>query len=197
VASPLSTSALRDAVRLACTAHQPTELPLEGRSAAGVMVLLREIEGEDHVLLQVRTTHVRHHKGEISLPGGRQDASDATLLHTALREAQEEVGVPPEAVEVWGQLDDTPTVASNYLVRPFVGVIPGDLEPSNCAPQEVESLIEVPLQHLLSDRSRIWKVVDRDGTPAATPAFAYDGHVIWGATARVLGNFLALIEATR
>jgi len=154
------------------------------------MLLLAGDVGGEHVICQVRTQTVRHHKGEISLPGGRRDEADESFLHTALRETEEEVGVPREAIHVLGALDDVETVVSRHLIRPYVGVLAAGVEPRITAAREVHELLYVPLVHLRSERSRVWKVVEGDAGAEATPAFDYDGHVIWGATARILTQFL-------
>ena len=184
---------MRDRARLALAGYRPRELPLEGRPSSAVLVLLHEERGVEHVLFQVRTQHVAHHRGQISFPGGRRDAADRSLLATALRETREEIGVPEADVEVFGQLDDTLTATSNYLIRPYVGALrPGSREFA-AAPREVSELLRVPLEHLLSPGAQGWQVVERDGVPEPTPAYCYGDHVIWGATARVLGQLGALI----
>ncbi len=187
---------MRSHCRDALTAYQPRELPLEGMRSSAVMLLLYEQGGREHVLFQVRTQQVAHHKGEISLPGGAEDPGDATPLRTALRETQEEIGVAPEHIEVFGQLDDTPTHGSNFRIRPFVGAIsaPGVYDFAH-AEREVRELLQVPLEHLLSEQARTWKVVDDDGAPTPTAAYQYGEHLIWGATARILGQFLELVQA--
>ena len=91
----------------------------------------------------------------------------------------------PEAdVEVLGQLDDTVTATSNYLVRPYVGALRPGLREFTTAPREVSELLRVPLEHLLSPAGARWHVVERDGCPTPTPAYRYGDYVIWGATAR-------------
>jgi 8-oxo-dGTP pyrophosphatase MutT (NUDIX family) len=187
---------VRSNCRDAVTAYRPRELPIEGMRASAVMLLLYEQAGEEHLLFQVRTRQVAHHKGEISLPGGAEDATDESPLHTALRETHEEIGVAAEHIEVFGQLDDTPTHTSNYRIRPFAGAItqPGAYDFEHAA-REVRQLLEVPLGHLLSEEARAWKVVDERGTPTPTAAFQYGEHLIWGATARIVGQFLDLVQA--
>lgn len=186
---------VRDRARRVLAQHQPRELSLEDRRPAGVLLLLHHVEGADHIVFQQRTQGVRHHKGEISFPGGARDPEDTTLLDTALRETHEEIGVPPDLVEVYGQLDDTETFVSNYLVRPFVGAAPADVELTFVeAEREVRELLHVPVEHLLSEEARIWKVAERDGVTESSPAYGFEDSVIWGATARMLGQFLGLLD---
>jgi 8-oxo-dGTP pyrophosphatase MutT (NUDIX family) len=188
---------VRDRVRRALAEFQAHELSLEDRRPAGVLLLLHHIGGEDHIVFQQRTQGVRHHKGEISFPGGARDPEDETLLHTALRETHEEIGVPADLVEVYGQLDDTETFVSNYLIRPYVGAAPADVELTFVeAEREVRELLHVPVAHLLSEEARIWKIAERDGVTETSPAYGFEDRVIWGATARMLGQFLELLDPT-
>ena len=113
---------MRESVREVIEGYEPQRMEGESLVPAAVMVLLYERDGEEHLLFQVRTHHVEHHKGEISLPGGAQDPEDGTLLMTALRETEEEIGVAASDIEIYGQLDDTPT-RSNFVMSPFVGAI--------------------------------------------------------------------------
>ncbi len=156
------------------------------------MLLLVGAHGREEVVFQVRTQTVRHHKGEISLPGGRRDPTDESFLHTALRETEEEVGVPSDAIHVLGALDDVETIASRHLIRPYVGVLAEGVTPRITAAREVHELLHVPLAHLRSEDARIWKVVEGEGGSESQPAFGYEGHVIWGATARIVGQFIEL-----
>ncbi len=184
---------MRDHVRDAVRLHTARPMPLDGRRDAAVLLLLHAIDGVEHVLLQVRTSTVEHHRGEISFPGGRRDRVDDTLLDTALRETHEEIGVPPEMVEVFGALDDTDTRASNYRVRPYVGAVTPGFDAFLHAEREVSALLRVPLPHLLDPVNHVWKPVEQDGVTVASPAYQFGEHVIWGATARVLAQFLGLI----
>ncbi|TAK76991.1 MAG: CoA pyrophosphatase [Dehalococcoidia bacterium] len=185
---------MRDRVREIIRAYTAQPMALDGRRDAAVLVLLHAVGGEEHVLLQVRTSTVEHHRGEISFPGGRRDPRDVTLLDTALRETHEEIGVPPSMVEVFGALDDTDTRASNYRVRPYVGAVAKGFDAFHHAEREVSDLLRVPLTHLLDPANHVWKAVEQEGVVTASPAYQFGEHVIWGATARVLVQFLGLIE---
>jgi 8-oxo-dGTP pyrophosphatase MutT (NUDIX family) len=161
---------------------------LELREAA-VLVPLFHRAGVPHILFTKRPMTLRSHAGQFSFPGGGREPSDVTPLHAALREAHEEVGIPPERVNVLGMLDESPTV-TNFRIQPFVGVIPGDLtyRPN---PREIELILEVPLETLLapqSPRRELWR---RGGREHEVYFFDYGPHVIWGATARILVELFA------
>jgi len=183
---------VRHSLAAAFEGYVPVEQPLADLRPSAVMLLLVGEPGREEIVFQVRTQTVRFHKGEISLPGGRRDETDESFLHTALRETEEEVGVPREAVHVFGALDDVVTVGSRHLIRPYAGILEPGVVPTITAAREVSQLLNVPLAHLQDERSRVWKVVESDGIPQATPAFGYGDHVIWGATARIVSQFLAL-----
>ena len=186
---------MRDRIRQALLGHRPIELPMEGYHPSAVMLLLYEERGVEHVLLQVRGARVEQHAGEISFPGGRHDPGDASLLHTALRETHEEIGVAPHELEIFGQLDDTIVVTSNHLMRPYVGAFIGSPREFATAEAEVRALLRVPLEYLRTPDAHGEFVVDRRGEPELMPAYRYGEHMIWGATYRVLNQFLALYEA--
>ena len=163
-----------------------------GLTPAGVLLLLYPKDGELCVLLNKRTSRVEHHKGEISFPGGSQDPEDATILDTALREAFEEMGIQGEHVEVLCQLDQV-TTRSGFAITPFVGIIPPSY-PFKASGIEVAEVLEVPLSTLLAPATRRQEA--RAWTNGATQehAYAYGEHLIWGATARMLTQFLGLID---
>ncbi len=185
---------MRDQVRLAMSGYRPTEIALEGYRDSAVLVLLHEQDDAEHLLFQVRSSSLLLHSGEIGFPGGRRQRDDDTLLDTALREVEEEIGVPRDHVDVFGQLDDTLTFSSNYRIRPYVGAL--SLGPREFAIDagEVHELLAVPLAFLQSPDARGWYPIDRAGVVESTPAFIYREHVIWGATARILDRFLELVE---
>jgi 8-oxo-dGTP pyrophosphatase MutT (NUDIX family) len=157
---------------------------------SAVLVPLFVRGGEPHVLFTKRPETLRAHPGQISFPGGSRDAEDASLLHTALREMQEELGVSPQVVQVLGTLDEIPTT-TGYRILPFVGAIPHDVRyVPNVA--EIALVIEVSFSHLLAP-SR-WRTEKRTwmGREVDIHSFDFGEHVIWGATARILHNLLTL-----
>jgi 8-oxo-dGTP pyrophosphatase MutT (NUDIX family) len=181
-----------DQIRSRLDAYTPNLIPADGRPLAAVLIPLLRIRDEYHVVLTKRTNRVEHHKGEISFPGGARDPEDADLVATALRESHEEIGLHPKHVEVLGRLDDFVTV-SRFHVTPWVGLIDPDASPYPWRPQEreVAEVLEVPLPHLLDPANL---VLDRrqlpDGRLTTTESFQWGKHLVWGATARILRNFL-------
>ncbi|HYM55176.1 MAG TPA: CoA pyrophosphatase [Solirubrobacteraceae bacterium] len=142
---------------------------------------------EPHVVLTRRRADLRRHAGEISFPGGRRDAEDATLEDTALREAEEEIGLDRGHVSLIGTLPPTSTFATNYVIHPFVGTIPAGVAWRPSA-KEVDAVIELPLTALRTGRTTTR--LERRGISFETDAFVVDEHVIWGATARILEHLL-------
>ncbi|PYM21797.1 MAG: CoA pyrophosphatase [Candidatus Rokuibacteriota bacterium] len=148
--------------------------------------------GEACLVFAQRTDRVGHHAGQISFPGGRIDPEDADDLAAALREAHEEVGLEPARVEPLGLLDDTETVATQFVITPFVGVVRGPVvwQPDG---EEIEKVIEVPMAALLERgcfRVERW---ERDGVARDVYFYDYRGDTIWGATARILKQYLDLV----
>jgi 8-oxo-dGTP pyrophosphatase MutT (NUDIX family) len=148
---------------------------------------------EPHVVLTKRRADLRRHAGEISFPGGRMDPQDADLAATALREAEEEIGLPRGEVRLLGELPATSTFATNYTIQPFIGLIPAGLawRPS---PVEVDAVLELPLSAVRSGRTRTH--LERRGISFQTDAYRVDEHLIWGATARILENLLERLSVS-
>jgi 8-oxo-dGTP pyrophosphatase MutT (NUDIX family) len=161
------------------------ELDVRGRTNAGVLVALYAKEGRLHAVFTKRREDLRRHPGEISFPGGRYEESDADLLVTALREAEEEIGLPATEVQVLGALQPTPTIATGYAVYPFVGVI----EPGRAwtlSPREVAHVLELSLEDLRAGYGR--RRLLRRGLPIRTDSYVVGDELIWGATARILAD---------
>ena len=160
---------------------------------AGVLMPLFVEQGECKVLLTKRTTKVEHHKGQISFPGGTVDQDDGSFEKTALREAHEEIGLFSKDVHILGRIDDTLTLVSNFVVHPFVGHVPHPYE-FIINKAEVEKIITVPLGvfHPMnlqyhSDHA------EYDGIIYKSKSYRYNGDVIWGATARMIENFVDIL----
>jgi 8-oxo-dGTP pyrophosphatase MutT (NUDIX family) len=163
-----------------------TELELRGATAAAVLVPLHvNASNELCAVFTRRREDMRRHAGEISFPGGRRDPKDKDLLTTAIREANEEVGLEPTAVTPLGALQPTPTIATGYAIHPYVALIepPPDRTLSE---REVAEVIDLPLAHVKQGYSR--QRLLRRGMPIRTDTYVVGRHLIWGATARVLSD---------
>ncbi len=167
---------------------EATTLDVHGRTDAGVLVpLYVDPAGDVHVVFTRRRDDLRRHPGEISFPGGRRDAADDDLVATALREADEEIGLRPDAVELLGALQPTPTIATSYAVYPFVGLVEPGMEWTLSA-REVAAVLELRLADLRDGYRR--ERLMRRGVPFRTDVYVVGDHLIWGATARILSDLL-------
>lgn len=144
------------------------------------------------VVLTRRRADLRRHAGEISFPGGRHDASDADLRQTALREAQEEIGLAPELVTPIGELPAISTFATGYLIHPFVGLVPAG-QSWRLSPREVDAVLELPLRDVHASRTRT--EIERRGFRFEVDAYILDGHLIWGATFRILEELIERLQS--
>ncbi len=172
--------------------HSRMAPPEDGCRRAAVLVpVLLEPEGVS-IVYTVRKSHLQDHAGQISFPGGGVEPGDDSLLATALRETEEEINVPPDLVEVAGELEALYIAPSNFLVKPYVGFLPPGTE-LVLAPEEVEAVFEVPVTELMSPgvlRTVPW---EREGRLYEVPVFAVGEprREIWGATAAMTGGLLA------
>ena len=169
--------------------------PLVFRDLKPASVLVPVMRRRDglRVLLTQRSETMPSHKGQISFPGGRREESDATAADAAKREAEEETGIPPSAVEVIGYLDDYPTI-TRYMVTPVVGLVEDVAEVKPCA-REVAEIFEVPLPFVLNPKSFERKFLARDGLNVPFFELNFGGYRIWGATAGMLWNLSQKIVA--
>ena len=182
---------LRKRVEAALADRRRRVVDSESLIPSAVLLLLTN-RTEPHVLFAKRTERVAHHKGQYSFPGGIVETWDGSRLETALREAQEEIGLPPDAVEILGTLDDTETRATQFVITPFVGLIRG---PVSYTPdgKEIERVLEVPLAALLDPSNFRVEMWERDDHTSPVYFYDYGGETIWGATARILKQFLDLV----
>ena len=174
------------------TPEAAAALDVHGRTDAAVLVpLFRDTSGALSAVFTRRRDDLRSHPGEISFPGGRQEDDDEDLRATALREAEEEVGLPAAGVELVGALPPTATFVTSYAIYPFVGV----LEPGFAwVPQatEVAEVLELRLRDV-RDGHALQRLV-RKGVPFRTDAYEVGATMIWGATARIVADLLERVE---
>jgi 8-oxo-dGTP pyrophosphatase MutT (NUDIX family) len=177
---------------------------------ASVLILLYPRSGEDYVIFTRRTDTVEHHKGQISLPGGAQDPTDPDAVYTALRETQEELGIDPDLLEVVATLKDVYVPVSGFVITPVVARLKvdgsGDESTSGAPashnsssevllfkpnPHEVAEIIEVPLDALRDDAIHRTEVRTVNGVTHHVHYYLYGPYEIWGATGRIIYEFLA------
>ncbi len=160
---------------------------------AAVLLLLYPQDGELHLPLTLRAGHLPTHKGQVSLPGGATDPTDAGPTETALREAEEELGIPPASVEVLGALSSFYIPPSGFMITPVVGLSESapELRPH---PGEVDLAFSVPLRQILDPATVVTEEWDLHGVRLQVPFFALAGQKVWGATAIVLSEFVARLR---
>lgn len=174
---------------------RPVEVEAEGARPSAVLAPIYDHDGEPHVLLTRRSWDLRSHRGEVSFPGGGREEGDADLVATALRETCEEIGVDGTGIEIVGELDHLTTVTSRSFIVPYVAILPGppDTHPD---PREVEEVLHVPLAELLADgvfHEEIWR---RGDVERPIWFFELVGDTVWGATAAMLRDLLAIVTGT-
>jgi 8-oxo-dGTP pyrophosphatase MutT (NUDIX family) len=168
-----------------------------GLRRAAVLVPLYVDDGEPQVLFTRRTETVEHHKGQISFPGGAADPADSTPESTALRETEEELGIPPDRVEVLGALDDLPTNVSGFVVAPVVAIIPHPF-PFRVNSAEIAELLTVPLRVFRDPSRRRVERRTRGGASFDVYFYRHGADEIWGVTAHIMKGFVdAVFEDSR
>lgn len=185
---------LPQAIKEILSARTPKRIPDEKclYKHAGVLVPIFRQRGDYMILFTKRTHKLEHHKGQISFPGGSVDDEDNSVMETVLREAREEIGLLKEDVELLGRIDDTMTVVSDFIVHPFVGLIPYPYD-FTINTDEVARLIKVPLKAFHPENSGKGASFEFEDKTYRTPTYEYDGDVIWGATARIMEIFVNII----
>ena len=158
--------------------------------SAAVLLPIYRKDGQYHILLIRRTETVKKHKGEISFPGGVYEERDGSLLETALRESAEEIGLKAGDVEILGELDDEVSVTTNYVISPFIAAIPWPYR-FRLDRRETEEIIEAPIDSLLKSNYLRPEIIN--GETVTADYYKYRDRIIWGATARILNKFLAIL----
>ncbi|MBI3941795.1 MAG: CoA pyrophosphatase [Chloroflexi bacterium] len=168
---------------------EPAYIPRHG----AVLLLLYPRNGELYLVLTRRSNTVATHKGQISLPGGAYESGDANYIETALRETQEELGVPRDKVHVLGELTPLYIPPSQYQIHPVVGYI--EKPPAfQVSTGEVAEILEITLAYLLSGNCRQEEDWEFEGQRSPVPFFNALGHKVWGATAMVLAEFVEMVN---
>lgn len=184
---------MKERVKQILSQRETKRVNATGLTSSAVLVPFFKKDGEWHLLLTKRTDTVENHKGQISFPGGRKDESDRDLLETALREGFEEVGLDPEAVEVLGELDEERTINSNFIMHPFLAVIPYPYD-FKLSEQEVKELVEIPVSVLMDESNFQEEATTHEGETIPAYFYHYEDRVVWGATARILKKTLDILQ---
>ena len=179
-------------IRKILAQRQRRILSSEGLIKAAVLIPLFESADEYHVVFTKRTETVEKHKGQICFPGGAVHGDNETPLQAALRESWEEIRLRPQDVEILGEFDDIETPTTGFRVTPFVGRIPHPYS-FEISEEEVEEILEVPLSVFRDPRNYWEEIREYVGVSYPVSHFRYNDRVIWGATARMLKDFLSLI----
>jgi 8-oxo-dGTP pyrophosphatase MutT (NUDIX family) len=191
-AAGLSPARLRARIEAVLGGRRRRIIDAGDRMAAAVLVLFLFRGGEPHLVFVKKTETVPHHKGQFSFPGGTVAVADTSPVETALRESREEIGLDPALVDVLGLFDDTPTNVSNFVITPVVGMARG-------APflradgREIERVVEIPLARLLDPGAYREEWWERDGRRQPVVFFTVGADVVWGATGRILRDFLRTV----
>jgi 8-oxo-dGTP pyrophosphatase MutT (NUDIX family) len=185
---------MKEKLRQALASRQKMRLSCSGLTEAAVLVPVFRKDKEYHILFIRRSEQVSHHKGQISFPGGTRSEGDSSLLDTALRESWEEIGLKAEDADILGEQDDTPTATSNFNVSPFVAFIPHPYEfkLNRC---EIDEIFSIPVSVLLRKADKGEECYTFDNEVFIDYLYEYEGKVIWGATARIVHQFLEVWQS--
>jgi 8-oxo-dGTP pyrophosphatase MutT (NUDIX family) len=178
---------VRDFLNQKLSGHRARELPLD-YPEAGILLPVTDNRRTPELVFTLRSANLSTHRGQVAFPGGKRDASDESIAHTAVRETHEEIGLPPEQVSLVGRLGQ---VVSRYgiLVTPYVGVFPED-HPLEANPHEIESIFRVPLEFFLEDRRERTDELSFLDNTFYVPCYRWERYQIWGLSAVVLVEFL-------
>tara|TARA_B100000686_G_C16506887_1_gene820034 strand:- start:186 stop:881 length:696 start_codon:yes stop_codon:yes gene_type:complete len=174
-------------IRQGLAEHNPLKNS-QVRKRASVLIPILESEGETYLMLTRRSIEMRSHPGQVSFPGGKQDRDDECSMHTALRETNEEIGLPEKKVDVIGMLDQILSL-HYYLVTPYVGLIPSDFVPIPNI-EEIESVFKVPLSFFMKSDNHWSEEKKASPFPLIVHHFEYQGYDIWGLTAKLIFRLL-------
>lgn len=169
-------------------------IPNSNLRIGAVLILLYPNKNEWHTVLMKRPVYNGIHSGQISFPGGKTEANDTSLAHTALRETQEEIGIPSSTIDIIGKLTEVYIPPSKFIVHPYIGVAykqPEFIPDKN----EVDKLIEVTLNQLLSEKNNTTqKIILSNGLAVNTPCIKVQNEIVWGATAMMISELKEIMK---
>ncbi len=173
--------------------QRKTISPKQNLKTAAVLVPLVNVDDELHLLFTKRTEHVEHHKGQISFPGGMADETDSSLIHTALREVEEEIGLPHTSVKILTSFLDDIQTPSGFLVTPIVGYIAQlpSLTPNH---NEVAEIFFIPLVEFFDEQKRSQKIISHNGEEKIVSFYNVGKEPIWGVTGMFIKNFVDIVK---
>lgn len=177
-----------DKLRMRVMDHKPRIIEAAGLPEAGVLIPITCVHHEPEIILTLRSRRLSTHSGEVAFPGGRRDPGDVDLQFTALRETHEEIGLPPDMIEVIGPMD---SLVSRFGIKvtPYVGILPEEFELKPNA-DEIEEVFRVPVRYLLEDPREMTHRIDYEGRSWYVPSYRYEGFKIWGLTALMLTELM-------
>lgn len=177
-----------DKMRIRVQEHTPRQVEAAGLPEAGVLIPVTCMNDRPEIILTLRSKRLSTHSGEVAFPGGRRDPGDVDLSYTALRETHEEIGLPPDLVEMVGPMN---SLVSRFGIKvtPYVGIVPDvfDLNPNE---SEIEEVFRVPVSFFIEDRREMTHRIDYEGRSWYVPSYRYEGFKIWGLTALMLTEFI-------
>ena len=165
----------------------------EGTKPGAVMVLFGGDELEPVMVLIRRSFNLRTHRGQIGFPGGKPEPGDGALLATAVRETEEELGIGPEGLDVWGELEPVQTMSTGFGLSVHTGRV-RDIESLNPRPAEVDEVMPIPVSLVLDPASSRDETRIVEGEAISHPSYSYNGRIVWGATARIIVQIVELLR---
>lgn len=184
---PADFEAFKETLRNNLKNREKRSINFPGYRKAAVMMLFFEKNNRPHVLLQLRTDRVSTHKGQVSMPGGSFDSTDRDLLHTALRETNEETGIDPSLIEVIGEFDEYISIMG-FQVNVFTGALNSEVEYKACD-DETEQILEVPFSLFYNEEYYKCEKLTHEGREFDVYYYDFNGITVWGMTARILTDF--------
>lgn len=174
--------------------HNPIIINNSNLINSAIIIPLIFVKNKLEIIFIKRSDKVKHHKNQIAFPGGKFDKDDKNLLKTALREIEEEIGITENNIKILGRLDDTTTFVTNYIISPFIGLILNSgiqLKPNI---DEISEIIKIPIDELLKKENFLTEEIEHNCRKYIIYKYIYKDHIIWGATSRILKQFLELYK---